>query len=455
MNESRAHRERPGPSRRGWWHPQATAWGCTSKHTPNLRLRVAPSGWVETSPPVEAGFRALSLLARKRTCHGLPFSPKSIGILRTGFIGDVILTTGMIRHVKDRYPQARLHYFCYSSARPIIEDNPRVDRVWSPSWLPLRRLGGLLRLEVFREMRAFMREARRERIDLLLVPCRQQTLLGTLKVALVVWMIQPGTSVGLCYRNRGFFLDIKVPDEGLLVRHESDWCADILRAAGIPGDCRVPCIEVHPQHERSVSRLLESHGIRPNERLVIIHPGGGSDASEPKWTLKRWPAANFARVAGELARMDGVRVLVTGVEAERPLFQEMTARGIAGVTDLIGRTSLKEFSALARRAALVIGNDSGATHVAAACGAPTIALFGYTDFIGYHPLGARVSLLRHATECAPCLYWFGRVPCQKSYSCLRSVRPEQVVAEARRLMAAHSAELRAALSLPKGRRRSA
>jgi len=408
---------------------------CAGQEGPDLSAR-ARSGWVQSSALAEAGFRLLSAFARGRRRRLLPSAPLSIGILRTGYIGDMILATGMIRHIKDRHPKARLHCFCYPSARPILEENPRVDRIWSPYWLPFRRLRKLLSLKVFRNVCGFVREVRRERIDLLLVACRQQTFMGSLKVALLVWMIRPGASAGLSYGNRGFFLDIRVPDEGLLVKHESEWCADLLRAVRIPGGCGTPAIEVGAQHEEAVSRLLESSGIASDDRLVIVHPGGGSDLSHAKWALKRWPAADFARVAGDLAQVGGVRVVVTGIEAERHLFREMMAHGLDHATDLIGKTSLKEFALLARRASLVIGNDSGATHLAAACGAPTIALFGYTDFIGYSPLGPRAIVLRHATECAPCLYWFDRSGCGKACACLRAVRPEQVVAAAKRLLAA-------------------
>jgi len=310
-----------------------------------------------------------------------------------------------------------------------------VEKVWAPAWLSLRRLACGFRLRVIRAVICFAREVRGIGVDLLVVPCRQYTLLGTLKVAFVTWLIRPARSVGLAYGNRGFFLDIKVPDQGSLVKHESAWCADILQAAGIPADCREPDVEVGSRHREIVDRLLARKGIRPEHRLVLVHPGGGRAESERRWALKRWPAEKFAKVASELARLENVRVAVTGVQAERPLLEEMRTHGINGVTDLIGETSLKEFSVLARRASLVVGNDCGATHLAAACGAPTIAIFGYTDFIGYSPLGPRVSVLRHPVDCAPCLYWFGRSVCEKSYVCLRGVQPERVVAEAKRLMA--------------------
>jgi ADP-heptose:LPS heptosyltransferase len=132
--------------------------------------------------------------------------------------------------------------------------------------------------------------------------------------------------------------------------------------------------------------------------------------------------------------MKDVRVAISGLESERPVLREMVSHGMNGALDLVGATTLHDFAALARKAALVIGNDSGATHLAAATGTPTIVLFGHTDFIGYRPLGARVSVLRHPMPCSPCLYWFDHPPCDKSYRCLRGISPDEVLSEAKRLL---------------------
>jgi len=389
------------------------------------------NGWIEMSTVAEAGFRLLNWVWRKCPVRSLPtHSPRAIGILKMGYIGDVVITTGMVRHVKDRYPSAKLHYFCFACARPVVADNPRVDKVWSPSWFELRGLRGLARLRVVREMIRFTRKVRRERIDLLLVPCRQHTLFGTLKIALATWMIRARLSVGMAYRQRGFFLDVKVPDRGLLVKHESAWCTDVLRAAGIEGDCSEPCVEVSPGHTEAVRRLLARHGVADGEKVVLLHPGGGRGQTKKRWTLKRWPVENFAQVAYELGRLPNVRVAVAGTEDERTLFERIRNHNGTAVIDLVGQTSLQEFSALARRASVFIGNDSGATHLAAASGAPTIVIFGYTDFIGYHPLGSRVIILRRDMPCAPCVYWFEKHPCGHNQTCIRGVTPDQVVSHA-------------------------
>jgi len=394
----------------------------------------SPRGYVHGGLLTELAFALANLLVgRRRRSPRIPTSPRSVGILRTGYVGDVVLASGMIRCIREHWPAAEIHFFCYPSVRPLLEGHPRVEKVWAEDWFPFRRVRDFLRLSALRGMWRFARDVRRARVEVLFVPCRQHSFLGTLKVAMIVWMIQPKMSIGLAYGNRGFFLDRRVRDAGWLVKHESEWCDDLLRAAGVRAGCSVPDILVRPDDAR-VSALLAEAGIGTGERFVIIHPGGGRDGADAKALAKRWPASYYGRVAAELAHVPGLRVVVTGVPSERPLSDEMRNSGASGFADLMGLTTLGQFAVLARRAALVIGNDCGAIHVASAAGAPTIVIFGPSDPVGFRPLGQRVCVLRNSSDCPPCYYWFEKMPCPRGYGCIRGVTPDAVVACAKNML---------------------
>lgn len=107
-------------------------------------------------------------------------------------------------------------------------------------------------------------------------------------------------------------------------------------------------------------------GFALPEHFALLLPG-----ASPTRPGKRWPAARF----GELAARLGRPVVLCGGPAEAPLAREIAAI-TPGVPDLTGRTDLRQLAAVARRAALTIGNDSGPTHLAAAAGCRTLALFG-------------------------------------------------------------------------------
>lgn len=107
-------------------------------------------------------------------------------------------------------------------------------------------------------------------------------------------------------------------------------------------------------------------GLALPEHFALLLPG-----ASPRRPGKRWPAAHFAELAARLGRP----VVLCGGPAEAPLAREIAAL-TPGVLDLTGRTDLPQLAAVARRASLTIGNDSGPTHLAAAAGCPVLALFG-------------------------------------------------------------------------------
>ena len=123
------------------------------------------------------------------------------------------------------------------------------------------------------------------------------------------------------------------------------------------------------------------------EGYVLILPG--ASAARPG---KRWPIRNFALLAGRL----GMPVVICGGPSEVPLAREILAT-VPQALDLTGRTDLRQLAAVARQARLAVGNDSGPTHLAAASGCPTLALFGdESDPALCAPRGQAVQILRHA-----------------------------------------------------------
>jgi ADP-heptose:LPS heptosyltransferase len=151
--------------------------------------------------------------------------------------------------------------------------------------------------------------------------------------------------------------------------HEVTRQVNLVRAVGAQGE-EGPLSLAVPQDdaERAVEKLRAA-GIDPRAPWVILHPG----ASEAK---RRYPAAQYIE-AGRALRAEGVRLVVTGVEAERALASEV-AHGI-GCPTLAGQLSLGEFIGLVDRAALLIANNTGPVHIAAAVGTPVVVLYARTN----------------------------------------------------------------------------
>jgi len=151
---------------------------------------------------------------------------------------------------------------------------------------------------------------------------------------------------------------------------------------------------------------------RPSQPYLCLMPGS-------TWASKAWPAATYREVLLK-ARVEGYAVAVLGSPDEAGVCAEVA--GTEGL-NLCGRTSLKEAAAWLRGAKGALGNDSGLSHLAAACGAPTVAIYGATDPRGSTPWGPKSrGLRRNDVSCAPC---FLPVCAVEGHPCLTRIGAEE------------------------------
>lgn len=161
---------------------------------------------------------------------------------------------------------------------------------------------------------------------------------------------------------------------------------------------------------------------------ACVHPG----AQLPS---RRWPVDRFARVADALARQ-GLRVVITGTAGEAPLAAEMARRMCTHPLDLTGKTTLWQLGALVQGAALVVANDTGISHVAAALGTPSVIVSCGADPERWAPLDrARHRVLAAAAPCRPCAYR----QCPTAHECATATLVEDALRAAEALLEAEHA----------------
>lgn len=162
------------------------------------------------------------------------------------------------------------------------------------------------------------------------------------------------------------------------------------------------------------------------ERFVAVAPGAVYGPA------KAWPAERYRELVRLLRDRAGVPVLLLGTSAEHPLAEQVRA-GAAGVLNWCGTTDLPALVAVLSRAALLVSNDSGSMHVMAALGRPQVAIFGSTSPVWTGPVNQRAAVIALGLPCAPC---FAR-SCRYGHTdCLRGVAAEQVLERALALLAA-------------------
>ena len=314
-----------------------------------------------------------------------PAGVRSIVVIKPCCLGDLLLATPALAALRAAYPHAAIALAVSTWARPAVENNPDVDTIvdcenstgpyWR-RWSASRRLSETLRAGAY---------------DLAIVLDR--SLFASLSARRAGIPLRVGIDSG----GRGFSLTTRVP--WTQVRHETDLYLDVVRAAGAPvGVAAQPLYHPAPVHRTFAARVFEEWALQDRGPVVVIHPGGGSN---PGMTLaaKRWPATRYAALADRLADSIGAQVVIVGHAEDAPVARQLHMAMQHQALDLVGQTSFGQLAAVIERSDLYIGNDAGATHLAAAVGTPVVAIFGPTNPAVYGPRAAAGVALFHADAC--------------------------------------------------------
>lgn len=230
-----------------------------------------------------------------------------------------------------------------------------------------------------------------------------------------------------CHENTYQLLTDWVPDPepGGGIRHEVRRQLDLVATVGGQTADERLSLQVPQAARARVRRLLAERGIRPDRPWLVLHPG----ASAPS---RRYPATGFAAVARRLAAEAGWQIVLTGSADERDLVAAIeTMAGIPAVT-FVGDLDLGELAALIEAAPLLLSNNTGPAHIAAAVGTPVVDLYALTN-PQHTPWGVPSRVLSHDVPCKNC---FKSVCPMGHHDCLRRVTPEAVVAAVLDLYAA-------------------
>ena len=329
----------------------------------------------------------------------------------TNWIGDAVLSLPAIRAVRGRFPEAELCVLARPWVAAVYEGERAVDRI-----LILQGAPGV------RELRAKLRlagELRRERFDLAIV------LPNSFESALLLRLAGIPRRIGYARDGRSILLTqaVPTPETGSISRHQRFYYLELLRRAGIIDelpvvpDIRFDGVEIA---RRRGEELLAARGV--HLPVIGVSPGAAYGGA------KRWLPERFASAAGQVAEKTGATVLVFGSEAEQKLCGEVAAA--CGGLNLAGQTTLRQFIDMTAACLAFLSNDSGAMHIAAALGVPSVTVFGPTDETATGPVGPAARVLREPVECAPCL----KRECPIDHRCMTRVSAEMVATEALRMI---------------------
>ncbi len=325
---------------------------------------------------------------------------KRILIIRLSAIGDVIMASGVIPSLRAAFPNATLVWLTEEGHEDLLRHNPQLDRVLV---LPRRRWRKLSQqrkwLTLWREWRRFRQELRRQRFDWVL------DLQGLLKSAVWAWLTGAERRIGFASKEGTQWLMTEVVDRNVhseLLGKEYRRMMQVLRAA--PSRFAMDIAVSFETGERADS-LLRDEGVE--RAYVVCCPF--TTRPQKHWFDERW--SSLCRL---LANTTGLMPVLLGGPADRFRAEAIAAASGVPVGNLCGKTRLDECAAVIRGARLLIGVDTGLTHLGIAMQRPTLALFGSTaPYLQTGSPSARV--LYEKLACSPC---HRRPTCNGAFTCM-------------------------------------
>jgi len=331
---------------------------------------------------------------------------RSLLCVRLDSLGDVLMTTPAIRAFRDSLPGARITLLTSPAGAAAARHVPEVDDVivFAAPWMKAPCASHEEALSVMEKLRGFDAAA--------IFTVYSQS---ALPAAYLCYLAGIPRRLAHCRENPYHLLTHWVPDPepAQLVRHEVERQLALAAAVGCTSADTRLSFSFRPEDRERAGKL----GLGP--RYIVVHPG----ASAPS---RRYPPQQFARAMDLVAARSACEIVLTGDAGEAALLDEV-ARGMrAPVRALAGQLSLGELGALIAGAALVVCNNTGPAHVAAALGTPVVDLYALTN-PQHTPWRVPSRVLSHDVPCRNC---YRSVCPQGHHDCLRKVAPEAVAAAA-------------------------
>lgn len=333
-------------------------------------------------------------------------------IVRTDRIGDVLLSTPVIRAVRDVYPGSFIAMMVRPYAKDIVDGNPLLSEV-----IIYDKYG---RHKSFLSSLKFAANLRKKKFDLAII------LHPTNRVHLISWLAGIPTRIGF-NRKLGFLLSRAVADRKYLgLMHEVDYGLALLREIGIDSKERRPFMAVKEDDLGWVKNLFREKKIDENRPVFCLHPGASCIS-------KKWPARNFAELCDCLKEEFKAQVVIFAGKEDKQVAHDVYDLSRHKPVCILRGISLGKIAALLAESDLLISNDSGPVHISVAVGTPVVAIFGRNQPglspRRWGPLGRRDIVLHKNVGCKVCLAH----NCQRDFECLKAIKTEDVLDAVRKI----------------------
>ena len=349
-------------------------------------------------------------------------TPSRILVIRFSSMGDIVLTSPVTRQLGRICPDAEIDFLTRNEYASLARALPGVVRV--QCFEPDQGLWGLVvRLRRRRyDLAIDLHGSIRSRLVGLAGNARRVVRYARRRFARMALVARTGGSTAVPH-TVDRYLEVLGVFDGRAVRGE-------IPGYGAPDASvsKIPELIVEDSAVDEVASRLADGGIGPEDPVLGLAPGASHGP-------KRWPPDRFARVADQLAAGHGMRVLLLGSDADRPVAAEVAGAMREPALDWAGATNLALLPAAVKRCRHLVCNDSGPMHVATAVGTPVTGVFGATHpRLGFAPLGPEDTAVSLDLPCSPCSLHGDRACRFGTHACMEDLPSHKVIAEVERTL---------------------
>ena len=366
--------------------------------------------------PADVLSRVESMFADKRAGISKDIRPQyqRILILRTDRLGDVLLSTPVVKALRQSFPQSYISMLVSPYTKDVLDGNLALDEIITFDKDAKNSQGWWATF-------TFIQFLRKKKFDLAIV------LHPTIRMHLLTFLA--GIPKRLGYdRKFGFLLTDRIKHTKQYgQKHESEYALDLVRYLGIVPIDKTLFMPIKQESEKWVEVLFSQAQIKDSDKLLVIHPAASCHS-------RIWPGERFAQVADKLAGQYGFKVIIVSgpkdIQKAEVVIKNMRIKAL----NLAGKTSISQLASLLNRCQLFISTDSGPMHIASALGVPVITIFGRSQ-AGLSPqrwgsLGEKSRVLHKTVGCTICLAH----NCQKDFACLKATTVEDVLLAAESIL---------------------
>ena len=361
-------------------------------------------------------------------------SIKRVMVRAPNWVGDAVMAEPALREIRRVFSRARITMVARPWVAGLFEGEDLCDDL-----IEARDAFGPAQ-----SVARFFRESsriRREKFDLAIL------LQNAFGAALTAKAGRARIIAGYPTDGRRAFLDLVVPFEpNHRAAHQVSYYAKIAAEVErrFTGSSLISIEAARPRLRATAEQLERARGLlaqsgisacaigeaphkTPPHKIPIVALNPGATNSR----AKRWLAERFAETADLLAEREGFQTIIIGAEGDKEEAEKTASLMRSPAAVLAGRTSISELKGVLACASLVISNDTGPAHVAAALAIPTVVVFGPTEHFATRPLSDLATVVRHDVECSPCMYR----DCPIDHRCMTRVEVNDVYRAARELLA--------------------